>query len=258
MSTRHASVKGAYPFISPATAEGISVSGGILDVYLVIQGDPDITGAPAVLRNTIEMINYIPSGSTSEITFLASQGTDRWFIQFIVPNDLSGDQIGEIEDDGLNDCHGVLVFRSAELDNTLVSYAENMEAEPSRAEWHTEHVQSMSFSNITRCNGEEDDSILIPVTTVAGGELKLENGYNVTVAYADGQITLSGIRGTGKGLAPDLGDSAGCPPTPANEDEFVTTVNGLAPINGDIPIRVSNNLGLQQTATGQINIIRKQ
>jgi len=256
MSTRHESVQGPYPFITPATAEGISVSVGVLDVYLIIQGPPTFTG-PLVPRNIVELINYIPAGSSSELTFQASKGINRWLIQFTVPNDLQGNLIGEVSDNATNNCQGVVVFHSVDLDSALVTYAEEMEVEPSRTEWHVEQVGSLTFENIERCQGVEDDGVIIPVTTVAGGTLKLEDGYNMRVRFKDG-ISFLARTDVGKGLAPDLGDSASCPPVVGEEDEFVTTINGLSPINGNIPLLTTNSLGIQIVAAGQVDIVRKQ
>jgi hypothetical protein len=134
--------------------------------------------------------------------------------------------------------------------------------EPGRAQFHTEQVDSLSFFNIWRCNGEESSESSIEVLalgTSSAEEMSLEliDGYNTSLNF-DESLSIVGGVGLGQGIAPDLGNTGPACSSLSEEvldlDDVVTTINGILPEAGDIPIGVVGSIGVQRSE-GRIELI---
>ena len=274
MTTRHVSAQSAYPFILDPervySANIEQIKKGILDTYFVIQGTPDISteesgssssgGAECTTERTVRLISVVDQGTTSLFIFYATEGGDIWQVWFEVPN--TEGFIGSVQNIYDNDVQATLLYNSADIFVGDVSV--DIQVEPSRAQFHTERVLSLSFNNIARCNGLEDPSTLLPVLVLSEGSsseegpsLSLIDGYNTELEFdvVTEEIVFSAQQGIGKGAAPDLGNDLTCTDPVTNPlDDLITTVNGIAPVNGDIPIDVTRSLGTQRN-TGKIEII---
>lgn len=271
MTTRHVSGEVDYPFVPELPSFERAISSGILDVYFVIQGDPSFvtttsssSSAPASSSvpdegceepaKTVHLISLTASGADTIFTFHAVEGNKTWVITFTVPN-INADT-GQVDNDDSTDVRGVFIYNSGNIPTG--SSEVNMEVEPTRVQWHTEIVDSITFKNIARCNSVEDSDTLITVHAIADDDpLNVEDGYNTEVSYEDGILSFNAEQGIGKGEAPDLGNSEGCSEEDPTESQVITTINGISPINGNISINVSNRFGKQRTR-GRLEIISRR
>jgi hypothetical protein len=278
MTTRHVSSENDYPFIPLLdTADGL-VTAGILDVFFVIQGASSFidtssssAAAPCTLNavNFIQLTAYAVVGTTTTYTFRAQQRDRVWLITFDVPND-SASGTGQTNNTDGSDVQAVLIYNADKV-IAAGSGSVSIEVEPGRAVWHTEQVDQIIFKNIARCAGVEDDTTLVAVDQFPNGEplsteiiIPFEDGYNTTVRYVKDALVFTGGTGFGRGLSPNLGDTVICDSSSSNStflsisaNDLITTINGVRPVNGDIPIHVSQTLGKNQ-AVGILEIIAKQ
>lgn len=266
MTTRHVSAEVDYPFIPELPAFERSVSSGILDLWFIIQGEPSYTetassasassSAPVVCDTTplVRLIGYTASGADTIFTFHAIKDLSTWVITFTVPN--TGAETGQVDNDDTTAVHAVLIFNSDNIPSSGSADVE-MEVEPARAQWHTEVVDTITFKNIYRCSSIEDDSVLSTIYTVSSSSpLHIENGHNTEISFEDSILTFTAEQGIGQGVSPDIGDASDCPAA-AFDDQVVTTINGVSPVSGNIPIGVSNRLG-KQRSTGRLELIARR
>jgi len=264
MTTRHVSAETAYPFEPGLTDAEMTIVGGLLDIYVVVQSPPDrvlpgssssSAGACEVVDRALLLVRYEVIGAATRFTFEAREGEEYWDIIFDVPN--TGGVTGSVNNTSPSTVQAVLLYNSDNVIDTG-SGAVDLLVEPSRTQYHTEQVDSICFWNIARCGGSENSGTLYPVLCVEGSslsELRVEDGYNCEVEFSSSELVFTGRLSAGKGLSPDFGDTEpSCSEEPAELlDEIITTVNGISPVNGDIPVAVSADLGSQRE-TGQINI----
>jgi len=278
MTTRHVSAENDYPFIPLLDTADSLVVAGILDVFFVIQGSSTFTdtsssssSASCVFNadNFIHLIAYSVAASITTFTFRAQQGSDVWTVTFDVPND-SASGTGQVNNNDGSDVRAVLIFNADQIIDSG-SGAVAIEVEPGRAQWHTEQVDQVIFQNISRCNGIEDDSILLNLIQFPDGEpitteivIPFENGFNTTVRYVEDALVFTGGTGFGRGLSPNLGDTVVCESSSSastflsiSANDLITTINGVRPVNGNIPISVSRSLGKNQIA-GALEIVALQ
>jgi len=271
MSTRHVSAQQDYPFVPTLSAANATITSGILDVFFVVQGDADVlmpssSAAPAVSTGrapTVHLISYSAGATTTELVFEAMNSSGQsWFITFDVPNQVGTvSDIGSVSSSGPGDATGVLVFSSADIINAGSGTC-YIQVEPCRAQWYTEHVQSLSFLNSPACADDPEEEIL---TLSVGGESSMDwaDGYNAAVSYSSDVLTLSVGVGNGLGFT-DEGDISYEDPCPVDygdgsssssySAEPVFTINGLLPTNGDIDVDTSAALGLQRSE-GKLEIL---
>lgn len=264
MTTRHVSAQTPYPFEEPAAFATRSILAGILDAYFVIQGNPTGVSGGDRAYPYIKLVDISPAGADYRWTFEAVADGNLWDIWFDLPT--SGG-LGQVSNGDSTDCACVLIFDTGLLysgaGETMDDYIE-----PSRTEWHTEQLEQVSFLNIKRCNGNENAGILIPVAAYAGGTIKFENGYNTLVSFDEETAELTIEAGTelGKGRDPGFGSvdettsssaSSAASSEGSNLFDYVSVINGIRPVNGDIPVDVSNSLGLQRE-NGRLQIVVRQ
>jgi hypothetical protein len=190
-------------------------------------------------------------------------------VTFDVPND-SASGTGQVANNDGSDVRAVLIYNADKIiDAGTGSVA--IEVEPGRAAWHTEKVDQIIFKNIARCNGVEDDSTLLTVDMFPDGEpisteivIPFEDGYNTTVRYVDDALVFTGGTFFGRGLSPNLGDTVICESSSSTStflsisaNDLITTINGVKPVNGNIPIAVSRSMGKNQI-DGALEIIAQQ
>lgn len=233
---------------------------GVLDVWFVIQGAP--TGVLPALASSvsgetqpyIDLLSVTPTVDHNHYVYWAVWGTWYWEILFDVPW-IGG--MGQVYNDDATNCLGVLIFdteilyRGAAMD--LVA-----RVEPARTEWHTEQVNSIAFLNIWRQNGVEDPNIQLPLA-MPTDVIELVDGYNTELAFDDlvSALSIMAAPGIGRGRCSDYGDTVGGGGgSSVTVPDFISTVNGLAPQMGDIPIEVSASLGVKRQ-TGLIQIVLK-
>jgi hypothetical protein len=272
MTTRKLSTQISYPFVPELGAFEQAIARGIIDVYFIIQGDPDVivvagdsssssSSAPCPDEVPyIDLVSYADAGSDTIFTFKAVYGESIYYLTFTVPNDTSGLQLGRVSDDGTSDATGVLVFNAADIISGS-SGDLDMRVEPARAQWHIEKVDSLEFLNISRCAGVEDPTVELPVLAAGASSsapIDIEDGYNCSVAYEDGLLTFNGQLGGGLGISPDLGDTDACGSSSAPADllDFVSTINGLSPVNGNIVVNTSTGLG-KRREPGRLVIFKR-
>jgi hypothetical protein len=270
MTTRHVSAEGIYPFYNTALDDAIK---GILDIYLVVMGEPDSLSGTFETDARAELIEINDLGTTTRFRIQAYKGFGIWDFEFIVPN--TGTTTGQVSNNLTNDSIGTFLYNT-DLIYTGVDLSVNYELEPSRVAFHTEQVNSIVFQNICRQNGVEDPTQVIDVIEFTDVSpftntvvIPVEAGYNTTVSYDPETDTLAftAEQGTGKGASPDYGDVNGCGSSDSStipgssgssssgqEGSFVRVINGLTPIDGDIPINVSQSLSLN-IAKGRVEII---
>jgi hypothetical protein len=273
MTTRHVSNQVTYPFIAPVLVDEIK---GILDIYLVIMGVPDSIVGVFETDIHVELIEVADQGTTTKYTLQAYKGYGVWDFEFVVPH--TGDT-GQVANSIGNDCVGTLIYNTENVYKGGGTVITSYELEPSRAQFHTEQVNSIVFQNICREAGVEDFNTLIDVIEFTDVSpftdsvvIPFEDGYNTIVRYDEETDTLSitAEQGTGKGQAPDYGDVAGCGSASsqsssqvsgsssgsARESAFVRVINGLVPVDGNIPINVSRSLSLN-IAQGRVEILAR-
>lgn len=274
MTTRHVSAQNDYPFY-PVPDALKPVAKGILDVYFVIQGDEtgniphdsssDSSSHQGELPDSrvqrVYLRRYEDLGATTRYIFRAVHGDRYWDVTFTVPN--TGGDLGQVSNDDGSACRAVLIYNSdfimhATADITLM-------VEPGRAQFHTEQVDTLGFYNIWRCAGAEDSESSIEVLTLgSSGEdmsLNMIDGHNTVLTYESSLEIIGGV-GLGKGITPDAGNTAPeCQSSSEEEinlEDVVTTINGLVPENGDIPIQVIGSIGLQRSVGRLELLIRNQ
>lgn len=274
MTTRHVSNQVTYPFVTPILEDEIK---GILDIYLVIMGAPDSIVGVFETDIRAELIEVDDQGATTKYTILAYKGYGVWDFEFIVPH--VGDT-GQVQNTVGNDCIGTFIYNANNVYQGGGTIATDYVLEPSRSQFHTEQVNSIIFQNVCRQSGIEDFTTLVDVIEFTDISpftnsvvIPFENGYNTVVRYDEDTDTLSitAEQGTGKGQSPDYGDVDGCGVSGSSssgssvsgsssgcerDSAFVRVINGLIPINGDIPINVSQSLSLN-IAKGRVEILAR-
>jgi hypothetical protein len=275
--TRKVSTETVYPFVPPLSSLLTSVVAGIKDLYFVIQGDPtSIIAASSISsssssRTTIfyedfvqtRLAEYTAGFGNTVFRFEAILNSALYEVTFTVPH--SGG-LGQVYNDDGSLVRAVLIYDTAFIIKTGSSLV-SIVVEPSRTQWHTEKVTSINFYNIQRCNGVEDQTVLIPLDIIpassssqssgAGNtfDLRFRDGYNTRISFDEG-LSFFGEAGIGRGLAPTFGNTIDCASSSSATafQEGITTVNGVIPVSGNIPIEVSPSLG-KQAETGRIRII---
>ena len=236
-----------------------SPSSGLLDTFFIIQGTPTgvYTGpvydplAPELyITPVVQLRRVTPGPLTVQYLFWAIEAGYYWEVIFEVPV-IGG--MGQVRNSDATDCTAVLIF-DTELIYRGLPVDVLIRMEPGRSEWHLERVLDLTFYNIWRQYGVEQPANLLVVLTTAGA-IELIDGYNTEWAYSseNSELAVTASPGLGKGRCPDYGDTvAGGGSSDAGFD-LVTTINGIAPKGGDIPVEVSPSLGLQR-ATGKLTV----
>jgi hypothetical protein len=265
MTTRHVSAETDYPFEPLLTEAEAEIVGGILDLYFVVQSpaDREIPQAESSSGGGCEKVDrlvylseYQVISGITRFTFTVREGPYFWDVMFDVPN--TGGETGQVNNFDGGNVNAVLVYNTDNIIDTGSGLV-LLPVEPSRAQFHTEQVDRLCFYNISRCAGEEDQEASSLVLCVEGSSslaaLAFEDGYNTEVVFESSELVFTGRQGAGKGRAPDFGDTEpSCSEEPGSVlDNIITTVNGIAPNNGDIPLVVSGDLGTQRVA-GRITI----
>jgi len=275
MTTRHVSAHNDYPFIPPLSLAAATATGGLLDAFFVIQGDPSFSLAEGSseaessgpycsdeILHQVRLVSYALSGTNTVFTFQAKEGLRVWVLTFTVPNVLDPGKTGQVSNDDSTDCRAVLIFDSSKV--AAGSGFVDIELEQARTQWHTEQVAEITLMNIFRCDGVENSSSFVPAAVFGGAGssdliIPWEDGYNCEVAFESdaGLRFLAGV-GIGKGTSPDFGDTtSSCGSSEGvTETGFVSTINGFVPVNGDIPVTVSNGLG-KQKARGKLQLVTR-
>jgi hypothetical protein len=275
MTTRHVSNQVTYPFVTPILTDEIK---GILDIYLVIMGVPDSIAGVFETDIRVELVEVDDQGATTKYTLMAYKGYGVWDFEFIVPH--TGDT-GQVQNSVGNDCVGTFIYNANNVYQGGGTITNVYELEPSRAQFHTEQVNSIIFQNVCRTAGVEDFTELVNVIEFTDMSpftdsvvIPFEDGYNTIIRYDEETDTLSitAEQGIGKGQSPDYGDVAGCGESGSSsgsssgvsgssstcdrDSAFVRILNGLVPVNGDIPINVSQSLSLN-IAKGRVEILAR-
>jgi hypothetical protein len=273
MTTRHVSAQNDYPFYMVPDALR-PLAQGILDVYFVIQGPESgfMTGTssssseeaeePPELLEQVRLVQYDNLGTTTRFTFWAISGNRYWVITFTVPH--TGGDIGQVSNDDVSDCRAVLIYNADFI--TLASGTDILQVEPGRAQFHVEQVNTLEFYNIWRCNGVEtpessNEVLKLGASSSGPMELALVNGYNTVVSY-ESSLEIAGGTGLGLGIVPDIGNTApGCSSSGEEDlelEDVVTTINGILPEAGNIPLQVSRSVGKQRSPGRLELLIRNQ
>jgi len=252
MTTRKVSAETDYPFVPELSVADAAVVAGIVDIYFVIQGPPDEESSSSEetdLLQNVYLVDYSLVGDNTLFHFEAVEGIRVWDITFTVPN--TDSYTGQVGNDDDSDCRAVLVFNSGKI----VQAAGNcrLRVEPGRSQWHTEQVNRLEFYNIGRCDFEETEAEYLVLRLPDGSSseemnLAVADGYNCVVDGESGLQFTGGV-GLGLGIAPDRGNTAiGCSSnSELDSTEFVSTINGLLPVNGDIPIQTSASIAKRRT-----------
>ena len=228
-----------------------------------------------------------PTGTVTEFVFDAVIGSNVWEIKFRVPNKSSTEKLrldGEIRDDPgailgqvYNDddtsCRAVLVFNSDKITTfggigetipSLVDWTDPpsgtrtmIPVEPGRAQWHVEQVDDLNFFNIDRCNGVENEDSSWPVvfeeqSSNSDTDIVVDwvDGYNCELVASSGSLEFVVAAGIGAGTSPDYGDTGSCSSLSGDAnvlDDAVLVINGVPPVNGDIPLATSPEIGIQRS-----------
>lgn len=262
MTTRHISAKGEYPFIPGTAVTGLDVLDGILDLFVVVRGTPDGSGA-TVTDPIVQLMASVVIGSDMRLDFQATERNgDFWNFSFLV---LGADTPGSIAQVLGNNAYvyAIATYDTTPFSNNFVSTPGiSAVAEPSRTQWQTEAIESIVFENITRCNSVEDTGTLVTVQTInavdVDPEIKLANGYNTLLSYEDNQLSLVAGIGLGEGTAPGYGntDPVGCPEPDPEEIVGVFSINGLLPVDGNIDLSTSSDLYFNKS-TGIIEVLKR-
>lgn len=267
MTTRRISTQNDYPFVPEVPVALKPVAFGVLDIFFVVQGSPAgvfPSSSSSEIGDCIHdlvLIGYSATGAVTEFVFRAQEENRYWDVTFDVPNSSNPGQIGAVYNTDGSECRAVLFYNSDDV--VAGSSSVHMEVEPGRAEWHTEVVEALQFYNIDRCGSVEDEEVwievLIPASSSSGGLVyPWEDGYNCEVSFEDGVLQFQVYRGAGKGISPDFGNTnLSCESgSSSGTVQSVVIVNGISPVNGDIPLVVSNSLG-KQRSTGKVEIVAK-
>lgn len=235
---------------------------------------------------------HLHDGQYTDFVFTACDGSNVWEIKFRVPNesttttaridgpepwadqvvrDDTGAELGQIYNDDDTSCHAVLIFNSDKI--TTAGGGEEagdpahmrIPVEPGRAQWHVEQVDDLNFFNIDRCNGVENEDSSWPVvleeqSSSSDTDIVVDwvDGYNCELEASSGSLELVVAAGIGEGTSPDYGDTGeSCTSLDANVlDDSVLVINGVPPINGDIPLSTSPKIVIQRTR-GLIELVMK-
>jgi len=262
MTTPKTSLQGIYPFAPPVPADEAAYIGGILDLFIIIKGEPtgpytgmgyESSGAEEYVTPFVQLRQVSPGMTAVVYTFWAVEGGWYWEIVFSVP--LTGG-MGQVRNADATDCTATMIF-DTELTYKVTPVSLALRVESGRTEWHVERLNELQLYNIWRRRGEERRNVLQAFATITG-VLDLIDGYNTEWQYSSETAELSVIAdaGLGKGRCPDYGDTVESGSSEGGLD-LVATVNGIAPRGGDIPVETSPSLGLRR-ATGRLTIVVKQ
>jgi hypothetical protein len=240
-----------YPF-TPATPDAdLPAVAGILDAYLVIAGTPAAISpaAPA----TVTLISAVISGANIVYTFRADYALQRFTNTITVPR--SG---GILQ---VTTATYPLITLLVDTERLPTSSAGAIAAvvEPSRVIWDHEVVSSITVKNISRTAGVEDPDTLLTVYAYNPGAgnpavVTLIDGYNTQWQVQGDELLLTTDAELGLGASPNYGDTVDIP-TPDTRP-ILQCLNGLLPVGGDIPLEVSDSLGLL-TGDGTLTVTRR-
>jgi hypothetical protein len=75
------------------------------------------------------------------------------------------------------------------------------------------------------------------------------DGYNLELEASSGSLELVAAAGIGAGTSPDYGDTGeNCTSLDTDVlDDAILVINGIPPVNGDIPLSTSPEIGIQRT-----------
>jgi len=274
MTTRHLSAQTDYPFVPLLNVSDADVVGGITDLYFVITGESTYdTGSSSSSTSSgqascpyvhdIRLVSVSVGVSDNTYVFSCRENNKVWNVTFTVPR--TAGTTGQVSNDDGSDARAVLLYVADDLYESSDA-SSNLEVEPARAQWHTEKVDSLGIYNIERCNGDEDptslEEVASPTSSASstGPVLRLADGYNCEISrVSEAELRFNAGNGLGKGVAEELGDVGPCASSAAANilDDVISTVNGLAPINGDIPVTVSGGLG-KQRGVSELTVIVRQ
>ena len=260
---RHTSNNNVYPFV-PGTVSPLldPLVLGLLDVFIVIQGAETGTGSAV----TIPEVKVVGTNTSANDLILSLRATEidgrYWDFDVTIPSANSPGTISSTSISSNADIKVSLFYDTSYTIEAFVNEIAEAQIETSRVVWKTEKLNSISFSNIARCNSTEDAGDIVETFTydlnAVSPEINIIDGYNTEWSYTDNTLTLVGQAGIGQGNSPDYGNTEGssCPVIDTAELEGVYTINGLLPVNGNIDLLTSSALYLNKS-TGKIEVSKR-
>lgn len=246
MSTRDISTQRAFPMV-PATfgSEEEQLVWGLADIFFIVRGlrdgeDLGLSGRGA------RLISWTSGGTTTDLVFRVNEETSYWDFTFTVPNNSVDVEIGKAVATVSGDSYAVLFYNSDTIPST--TNTTDLEVEPCRAQWLTEQVDSIGFYNIGRCYDEEFEAEEYLVKEVNAGDpdLDMEDGYNTALTVNDTELLVNAQAGIGKGTADEAQivppGRVPCDVPSRLNATYVTTVNGLQAVDGDLNLEGGGSL----------------
>ena len=241
-----------YPFTPAISDADLPAIAGILDAYLVVAGAASVLPV-AVASPEVTLTSVTISGASIVYSFRADYGLQRYVNTITIPR--SGG-IQQVTTTGYP-----LITLLVDTERLPTSSYPGITAvvEPSRVVWDHEVVASLTFKNVRRSSGVENFNTLLTVLTLSPGPgnpgtLRLIDGYNTEFRYTDGELLLNVDAELGQGASLDYGNTAESPVVDTRP--ILQCVNGLLPLSGDIPIYLSDALGIE-TGDGTLTITRR-
>lgn len=260
MASRKVSDSVYYPVIDTPWAFAQDTAKAIRDIFIIIQGTPDFEDQPPVVEPYVGIRSIGDIGIDKILTFWAFKGTDKWEFSITVAHSQG---IVEVATDHPY-IHAVMIIDTDVISPMAWSAdASDTPIEPSRVLWYDDQVNSVEIRNIRRLNGieEPEEERLVAVFAPTPGNplaLKFGPGYNTEwFVDSDDSLTLNVSEGGGKGRVQNYGDTVpGGTPLP-DIAGLIYNINGLNPIDGDIPLITTDSIGLE-TETGKITVVIRQ
>jgi hypothetical protein len=248
----------SYPFI-PEVPNRDYIQ-GIQDIKLFIVGAPSGSYGGAAHKPYYAFLYSLTVGaSVNTYGFIAVSevGTVKNYFRFTfeVPWSMG---LGTVQNMAGEECRGVLIINATYMYKGTTPgdiLPPNYELEPGVQMWLEKQVITVNFANEYRDydlakRGDLPNTHLTSVTGSA--DLKISSGYNMSLSYDTGLLTLDGNAGNGLGVAPDNMWDAG-PSWDTSQDGLIC-INGIAPnANGDIPMSGSATVAIS-VATGNVNV----
>jgi hypothetical protein len=264
MTTPHTSADNAYPFIfGPLPVE----ARGIVDLWFVVQGPPDrvvdnSSSSGALDPHSIMLVLTSPQVGYTEYKFVIAKDIYRWDVFFQVPHDTPG--TGIVQNEQPSSVQAVLTYNENNILKTGSPIIAFQVVEPARVVFYHEVVSSVTFQNISRCNGvESTDREDVLALGPGDADIEIGDGYNCELSGDSEQLTLNASNGAGLGNAPSVvfGNTEGCEessssgvPTSGQEVSLVRTVNGITPADGNLVVSTSRLVG-KEKAVGKLTLI---
>jgi hypothetical protein len=243
MATRRESSNTLFPFTPPCETNRLFVA-GVLDAFFAVPRTGLAAGAPVYVRSYyiyLKQIASIPASVT--FTFGAVAGGMNKDIVFTVNRNLGIVRV----DTSSTTSHGFLLVDSSNMYSVAatVNFVNPyyVEIEPGRIIWQTDEITSVVFKNEELRWDPNDRGTLATYTlaTLAGGPIKLNDGFNCRLSYDEDTetLTINGVPGGGAGLYQSIPwDVAPAPYQP----DGIKSVNGITGVQGDLKLEFTQSL----------------